>query len=66
MKMQERETTEVGRRDFLKHAALTVGTVGAAAVLANTAQASVVDTEAETAGYQETNHVRAYYDLARF
>jgi anaerobic selenocysteine-containing dehydrogenase len=55
------------RRSFLKGAAITTAVVGAGA-LASNAVADTVDVS-ETAvknGYQETEHVKAYYKLARF
>ena len=58
--------TEVkaGRRDFLKLAG--VATVSGGAALAtggDVVEASVPDGQK---GYRETDHVRAYYDAARF
>ncbi len=57
---------EKTRRAFLKGAAITTAAVGTGAV-AGTAVASS-ETEPKKAvkqGYQETDHVREYYRLAR-
>jgi len=61
-----KETRNVGRRDLLKLAGLG-GVAGAAAVAASgrTAEAAV-ETGGKASGYRETEHVRKYYDLAKF
>ena len=64
--MSEREETKVGRRDFFKKAGLGAG---AAVVAAATTQAGAAETavpQKKSAGYTETDHVRTFYDLARF
>lgn len=54
-----------GRRDFLKLAGL--GTLAGGAAIATTGNtAEAAETGVEGAGYQETDHVRTYYKLARF
>ncbi len=53
------------RREFLKHsvvAAAAVGTVAAASKAAYASQVEVPISE----GYRETEHVKAFYDSARF
>lgn len=65
--MTEKELKSAERRRFLKTAGLGAGAVGAAAVsVATTAQARLPDESQDGAGYQETKHVRTYYELARF
>ncbi|HIC80954.1 MAG TPA: twin-arginine translocation signal domain-containing protein [Kiloniellaceae bacterium] len=57
---------KLGRRDFFKKAGLGAG---AAAVAVTASQAGAVETTApqkKSAGYTETDHVRTFYDLARF
>ncbi|GAA0595017.1 hypothetical protein [Caenispirillum bisanense] len=62
----------VDRRAFLRSAVLGAGAAGAAAaVAAGSASAEAVtattDPTGKTdAGYRKTDHVRRYYDLARF
>ena len=62
---QERKT---GRRNFLKGAAVAGAAVSTGAVTQAT-HAEVTDSKPEEVvkkGYQETDHVREYYRLARF
>jgi len=55
------------RRDFLKAAGLTGATAGLAAVAltSKSAKAAVPESGGKS-GYQETEHVKKYYELARF
>ncbi len=57
---------ETDRRAFLKGAAVTTAAVGAG-VVAPGALADVPETlkPEKKSGYRETDHVRAYYRLAR-
>lgn len=65
--MTEKELKSAERRKFLKTAGLGAGAVGAVAVsVATTAEAKAPDKSQNGAGYQETEHVRKYYELARF
>jgi hypothetical protein len=55
------------RRDFLKAAGITGATAGVAAMAFKTKPAKAVISNVETkTGYQETEHVKTYYELARF
>jgi nitrous oxide reductase len=65
--MMTKEKKSLPRRDFLKAAGLTGGAAGLAAVALTTksAKAAVPETGAKS-GYQETEHVKKYYELARF
>ena len=55
------------RRDFLKAAGLTGATAGVAAVAFNTKSAKAdISGAGAKSGYQETEHVKKYYELARF
>ncbi len=55
------------RRDFLKAAGLTGGAAGVAAMAltSKSAKAAVPDSGTRS-GYRETDHVKKYYELARF
>ena len=64
---QEIKSTE--RRAFMKKAGLGVGAVGAVAVaLPKSSAAVVLGTGAKPgkSGYRETEHVKKYYEVARF
>lgn len=60
--------TKLGRRQFLTKAAVVGGAAGVAAVVLSkgSAQAAEVPTGARKAGYRESEHVKKYYELARF
>jgi|TARA_B100001142_G_scaffold324069_2_gene375200 hypothetical protein len=58
---------DLPRRDFLKAAGLTGATAGAAVVALKTKSAkAVIPEDGVKTGYQETKHVKTYYELARF
>lgn len=64
--MSKKEESSIGRRDFFKKAGLGAG---ATAIALSASQASAVEAsgpQRKSAGYTETDHVRTYYDLARF
>lgn len=67
--MTEAKKTALARRDFFKVAGLGAGAVGAAAVVTRTtgvvADARAADRPSKS-GYRETEHVKKFYDLARF
>ncbi len=63
-KTTEDRNRPLPRRDFLKGAAFTAA--AAATVAGNTPSEAAEDKTEESSGYRETEHVRAYYDLARF
>ncbi len=63
-----KQSKSLPRREFLKTAGLTAGAAGAAAVVLSSPEKSAMptDTEGKSGGYRETDHVRKYYELARF
>ena len=64
MESKQREDAVEDRRDFLKRSAVTAA-AGAVALVGKTATAS--ETEVPSgAGYRETEHVKAFYNSARF
>ncbi len=67
--MSSKKEEGTTRRDFFKKAGAGVGAAGAAAVVLKAepskAAAPVVDGRGGR-GYQETEHVKTYYKLARF
>ena len=64
----KKKEAALGRRDFFKKAGLGAGAVGAAAVglAASETKAAEPKSGAGGRGYQETAHVKKYYELARF
>lgn len=66
---EKKEATTIGRRAFFRKAGLGAGAVGAAAVTlsGSPVKAATDDGKARKgSGYQETAHVKRYYELARF
>ena len=64
--MSKKEEINAGRRDFFKKAGLGAG---AAAITVTASQAGAVEavsSPSKGSGYSETDHVRKYYELARF
>ena len=65
--MDTSEKKTLPRRAFLKAAGVTGAAAGVAAVtLSGTQAKAAVSKSDKGAGYQETEHVKTYYDLARF
>ncbi len=65
--MDGSEKKTLPRREFLKAAGATGAAAGVAAVtLSGTGAEAAVSDAGKTTGYQETDHVKTYYDLARF
>ena len=63
METKKTEAEQTGRRDFLKLSAL--GAAAGALAASSTAHASD-KSEVSSGDYQETEHVKAFYQLARF
>ncbi|MGD9786011.1 MAG: twin-arginine translocation signal domain-containing protein [Hyphomicrobiaceae bacterium] len=63
----EKKSPASDRRSFLKLAGAGVVTTGAALVASSEATKAEAAAPADAAGgYRETDHVRRYYELARF
>jgi len=56
----------LARRDFFKKAGLTAGVAGVAAAGAVSEAKAATPSAKEKVGYRETEHVKTYYELARF
>jgi hypothetical protein len=65
MEHKKAEDAVAARRDFLKRSAATVAAAGAVAVATKSASADET-IEPKGAGYRETEHVKAFYNSARF
>jgi hypothetical protein len=66
---EKKEVTPLGRRDFFKKASLGAGVVGAAAASLSSSGAKAAKPQTSSsgrAGYRETEHVKKFYELARF
>lgn len=60
------EKQRVARRDLLKIAGLG-GVAGAAAIASSSGKAEAASAkDVKGSGYRETEHVRTYYELAKF
>lgn len=65
--MAKTEQKSLPRREFLKAAGVTGTVAGVAAVSLSGKSVSAATPESgKAAGYQETEHVNTYYELARF
>jgi hypothetical protein len=65
----ESKTERLPRRAFLKGAVMSAGSVAVAAAAVGAAPGKATAAGAKplnAGGYQETDHVRTYYSLARF
>ena len=65
--MTSKTKTDIQRRKFLKTAGLGVGAVAVAGTVLSPkpAKAKTADMNKSGAGYQESEHVKTYYNLAR-
>ncbi|NIA69514.1 twin-arginine translocation signal domain-containing protein [Pelagibius litoralis] len=64
--MSKKEEIDVGRRDFFKKAGLGAGAATIAVTASQAGAVEAVAPQKKSAGYSETDHVRKFYDLARF
>ena len=65
MENKKAEDAIADRRDFLKRSAVSVASAGAVVVAGKSASASEIETPSGS-GYRETEHVKAFYNSARF
>ena len=66
---KKKKEAALGRRDFFKKAGLGAGAVGAAAVGLAAGESRAAESDKSGSGgrgYQETAHVKKYYELARY
>ncbi|MHA1535928.1 MAG: formate dehydrogenase [Alphaproteobacteria bacterium] len=63
--MEDRKLDKPARRELLKSAALGAAAVTTVGLASGAALAGVPEDESKGAGYQETDHVRRYYESAR-
>ena len=65
MEQKKAEGAVAARRDFLKRSAASVAAAGAVVVAGKSASAGET-VEPKGVGYRETEHVKAFYNSARF
>jgi len=65
METKKVEDAVADRRDFLKRSAVSVAAAGVVAVAGKAVSASETEQTVGT-GYRETEHVKAFYNSARF
>ena len=64
--MADKNEKTLPRREFLKAAGITGAVAGAAIALSSESTDAAIPETGQGAGYQETEHVMKYYELARF
>ncbi len=65
--MSKKAAVKLGRRDFFRKAGAGATGVAAVGLSASQGEAAVPDRSAEKgAGYRETEHVKKFYELAKF
>jgi hypothetical protein len=64
--MSKEKATEIGRRDFFRKASLGAGVAGVAAAGITKGAAASEPVKQKASGYRETEHVKKFYELARF
>ncbi len=64
--MSKKETAALDRRDFFRKVGLGTGAAAAAGLSASVTQAAPAEKPTGGSGYQETEHVKTFYKLARF
>jgi len=65
--MSKKAAAKLGRRDFFRKAGLGAGVAAAAGLSASQGEAAVPDKgTAKGVGYRETEHVKKFYELAKF
>ncbi len=64
--MADNDAKTLPRREFLKVTGIAGAAAGAAVAFSGKGAEAAVPEAGETSGYQETEHVMKYYELARF
>jgi len=64
--MADKDAKTLPRREFLKAAGITGAAAGAAVALSGQSAEAAAPEGGQASGYQETEHVMKYYELARF
>jgi hypothetical protein len=64
--LSKKEEINAGRRDFFKKAGLGAGAAAVAVTASKAGAVEVTSSPSKGSGYTETDHVRKFYELARF
>lgn len=64
--MSRTEEINEGRRNFFKKAGLTAGAAAVAVTASPAGAVEAAPSSKKGSGYRETDHVRKFYELARF
>lgn len=64
--MSKKEEINADRRNFFTKAGLGAGAAAIAVTASQAGAAEAVSPPSKGSGYAETDHVRKFYDLARF
>jgi len=64
--LSKNEEINAGRRDFFKKAGLGAGAAAVAVAASKAGAVEVASSPPKGSGYTETDHVRKFYELARF
>ena len=63
---EKKEARNLDRRDFFRKAGLGAGAIGAAVAMSGQPAKAAEAEKPKGAGYQESAHVKKYYELSRF
>lgn len=64
--MSRKEEINAARRDFFKKAGLGAGAAAVAVTASKAGAVEATPSPSKGSGYRETDHVRKFYELARF
>lgn len=66
--VDKKKSQDISRREFFRKSGAAAGAAGGMAIAAATgAEAATPEAgNAKKAGYRETDHIRSYYELAKF
>lgn len=64
--MSKKEEINAARRDFFKKAGLGAGAAAVAVTASKAGAVEATPSASKGSGYRETDHVRKFYELARF
>lgn len=63
---KKQDEINAARRDFFKKAGIGAGAAAVAVTASSAGAVEATSAQPKTSGYAETDHVRKFYELARF